>query len=170
LAYGTLPAAMRDSYPLVVAGPQGWLTESIERAMAPLIEDGSLRWLGYLAREDLPIVYSGAAALAYPSFYEGFGLPVIEAMASGIPVVTSDCTALPEIAGPAAWQADPNDVDAIAAGLKRTLQDEDYRQTAVALGLERARKFRWETAVNETLEVYRKALRMAVPHDARPSA
>ncbi len=160
-AYRTLPAKTRQRFPLVLAGPRGWLTDSIEQAMAPLIEEGTLRWLGYVPIEDLPSLYAGASAFAFLSFYEGFGLPVIEAMSCGVPMLVSDRASLPEIAGGAALLVDPDAEDAVAEGLRRILEDSPLRESLVAKGLQQASRFRWETCVNETVAVYEKALR---PH------
>jgi glycosyltransferase involved in cell wall biosynthesis len=111
--------------------------------------------LGYVDKAELPRLYAGAAVFLYPGFYEGFGLPIIEAMASGAPVVTSTTGAAPEIAGDAALLVDPFDVSSIEDGLERaTMPDEATRLRA--LGRERARRFEWDTAAAETVEVYRK--------------
>ena len=111
--------------------------------------------LGYVDKAELPRLYAGAAVFLYPGFYEGFGLPIIEAMASGAPVVTSTTGAAPEIAGDAALLVDPFDVSSIEDGLERaTMPDEAARLRA--LGRERARRFEWDTAAAETVEVYRK--------------
>jgi glycosyltransferase involved in cell wall biosynthesis len=113
--------------------------------------------LGYVDKAELPRLYAGAAAFVYPGIYEGFGLPIIEAMACGAPVVTSSTGAAPEIAGDAALIVDPFDVASLEAGLERaTLPDEALRLRA--LGRERARAFRWETAAQATLAVYRRAV------------
>lgn len=162
-AYSLLPSSLRRSFPLVLVGAQGWLTERIEQAMAPLIQEGSLRRLGYVPIDDLPAVYAGAHAFAYLSFYEGFGLPLIEAMASGLPLISSNRSALPETAGPAGILVNPDDTDDIVQGLQRLLLDDELRKEAVAAGLQRAKQFSWESAVDETVRVYRKALRGPSP-------
>jgi alpha-1,3-rhamnosyl/mannosyltransferase len=158
-AYNSLPQALRQAFPLVVVGTSGWLTKPIERAMRPLEQEGSLRRMGYVAVEDMPFVYAGAHAFAYLSFYEGFGLPVVEAMRSGIPVMTSDRSALPEVAGAAALLVNPEDNDAVAAGLRRLLEDETLRQHAAATGRVHSLTFSWETCVDQTVAVYEKALK-----------
>jgi glycosyltransferase involved in cell wall biosynthesis len=113
--------------------------------------------LGYVDKAELPRLYAGAAAFVYPGIYEGFGLPIIEAMACGAPVVTSSTGAAPEIAGGAALIVDPFDVASLEAGLERaTLPDEAVRLRT--LGRERARAFRWEAAAQATLAVYRRAI------------
>ena len=157
-AFSLLPKRLQASYPMVIVGPKGWLTEDIERVMAPLVNDGSLRCLGFLPMDELLAVYSGAHAFAYVSFYEGFGLPVIEAMASGVPVLVSNKSALPEITGSAGILVEPGDVEDIASGLRRLLLDEELRSQCVAAGLERAKRFSWDRTVDETVLVYRNAL------------
>lgn len=157
-AYGRLPPALRRRYPLVLAGARGWMNEELERWLSPLERNGQLRRVGYVAQEDLPLLYAGARAFAYPSLYEGFGLPVLEAMASGIPVLTSNRSSLPEVGGDATLRVDPDDVDAINAGLERLLTDEEWRMVAVEHGLRQARHFSWERCIQETIAVYRQAL------------
>lgn len=157
-AFLQLPASLRRTYPLVIAGPKGWLTQRTEKAMEALISGGSLRWLGYIPLEDLPALYAAARGFAYVSLYEGFGLPIVEAMASGVPLLTSDRAAMPEIAGSAALLVNPEDTDEIAAGLRRILLDDAFRKEAIAGGLKRAERFTWENTVDETVKVYQSAL------------
>lgn len=108
---------------------------------------------GYVADEYLPAVYGGAECFAFPSLYEGFGLPVLEAMACGIPVLSSNVTSLPEVAGDAALLVDPYDVEALAAGLDQLLADEVLRQDLSRRGLERAAQFTWERTATATWQV-----------------
>jgi glycosyltransferase involved in cell wall biosynthesis len=110
--------------------------------------------LGYVDKAELPGLYSGAAAFLFPGIYEGFGLPIIEAMASGAPVVTSRTGAAPEIAGGAAILVDPFDVKSIEAGLEQVMLPEEARRL-IELGRDRARLFEWSAAANATIEVYR---------------
>jgi glycosyltransferase involved in cell wall biosynthesis len=110
--------------------------------------------LGYVDKAELPSVYSGAAAFLYPGIYEGFGLPIIEAMACGAPVVTSQTGAAPEIAGGAAILVDPFDVESIAAGLEQATMPEEADRLR-ALGHQRTRQFDWSSAAAATVEVYR---------------
>lgn len=112
-------------------------------------------FLGDVTEADLPAVYSGATVFVFPSLYEGFGLPVLEAMACGVPVACSNTSSLPEIVGDAALTFDPTDVEAIAAALSRLLDDAELRAELRQLGLERARHFTWTETARRTLEVYR---------------
>jgi glycosyltransferase involved in cell wall biosynthesis len=112
-------------------------------ALAALGLERQVRFLGYCPAEDMPGLYEGAAAMLFPSLFEGFGMPVLEAMWCGCPVVSSDTTSLPEVAGDAALTADPRSPDALAAALARALRDTDLRRELVARGLERASRFSW---------------------------
>src|SRR5207237_685196 len=113
-----------------------------------------VRFLGYLPEETLAVMYRLAAVFVFPSLYEGFGLPPLEAMASGTPVVTSNLSSLPEVAGDAAMLVDPYDPQAIADGMQRVLTDERLRRELRTKGLARARQFSWETSVRRVREIY----------------
>ncbi|MDI3339562.1 MAG: glycosyltransferase family 1 protein [Sphaerobacter sp.] len=153
-------AAVRDrvAAPLVVAGGKGWMYEPIFAEVRALGIEGRVIFAGYADAAELPLWYSAATAFVYPSLYEGFGLPVLEAMACGTPVITSDTSSLPEVAGDAALLVDPRDVDALAAGIERIMGDAPLRATLRARGLARARAFSWERTARETAAVYRAAL------------
>jgi glycosyltransferase involved in cell wall biosynthesis len=155
-AYAALPAALRREVHLVVAGVRGWLNDSIRAHVQALGVEATIHFAGYIDGHDLAAVYSLATAFAYPSLYEGFGLPVLEAMACGTPVLTSDGSSLPEVAGDAAVLASPTDVDAIAAGLRRLLEDSSLRDELSARGITRAAQFSWDRCARQTLEVYRR--------------
>ena len=154
-AYADLPAPLRERYPLVLAGSSGWLNERVQ----PLIErgrsEGWLRYLGYVPQADLPALYAGARAFAMMSIYEGFGLPLAEAMACGVPVLTSNCSCMPEVVDGAALLADPGDVVAIRVQLVRLLEDDVWRVQAMARGMGRAGEMTWERCIRRTLDVYR---------------
>ncbi|MGH9384693.1 MAG: glycosyltransferase family 4 protein, partial [Vicinamibacterales bacterium] len=113
---------------------------------------------GFVANADLPVWYRAAGVFVYPSSFEGFGLPPLEAMACGTPVVTSNVSSLPEIAGNAALLVDPYDPDAIAAGIQRAVTDESLRADLVARGLARARTFSWAQSVAEIHRIYMEVL------------
>jgi len=144
---------------LVIAGKRGWLTGEIERQATQLFGPGSpsVRFTGYIADEDLPALLSGALAFMFPSLYEGFGMPILEAMACGTPVLTSATSALPEIAGDAALLIEPEDTAAIADGLARLASDAVLRADLRARGLARAAQFTWKRCAEETLAVLLKA-------------
>ena len=116
-----------------------------------------VRFIGYIPDKDLPVAYSGAIAALYVSLYEGFGLPVLEAMACGTPVVTSNVTALPEVVGDAAVLVDPYDVDSIAEGIRRVVEDSALRETLRRKGIERARQFSWDRTAELTWKVLQEA-------------
>ena len=158
LAYGELPAALRQRYPLVVAGMSGWNTEALLKSAENLIRRGELRLLGYEADAVIPSLYPGAAAFFYPSRYEGFGLPALEAMASGVPVITSNQTTLPEVVGDAGLMFDPDDVDSLREQLQRLLEDRAFAEMLGQRGLALSRMFSWERCAKETFAVYEKVL------------
>lgn len=144
---------------LVICGQRGWLCDDVfAAAAAPEIRE-HVRFLGHARRDDLPFLYSGADVFAYPSLYEGFGLPVLEAMACGTPVVTSRTSALPEVAGGSALLVDPTDVGEIADGLWHLIDNCKTRARLVASGLERACAFTWIRTAQLTLSAYREVVR-----------
>jgi glycosyltransferase involved in cell wall biosynthesis len=144
--------------PLVLAGGRGWNNAAIRDAIARLARDGRIRDLGYVADDLRPALQAGARAFVYPSLYEGFGLPPLEAMACGTPVLTSNVSALPEVMGDAALYVDPEDVPALAAALTRLWDDESLRADLRARGLARAQEFSWDRTARLTIEVYRDLL------------
>jgi glycosyltransferase involved in cell wall biosynthesis len=154
-AYAALPGALRRDVNLVVAGMRGWLNDSIRARVAALGLAGTVHFAGYIDGRDLAAVYSLATVFAYPSLYEGFGLPVLEAMACGTPVLTSDASSLPEVAGDAALLVSPTDVEAIAGALRRLLEAPALREALAARGLRRAAAFSWDRCARQTLGVYR---------------
>lgn len=140
---------------LVIAGDKGWLFEEIfERAERSPAKE-AIQFLGYVSREDVPVLISEADLLALVALWEGFGIPVIEAMACGTAVLTSDRSALAEVAGDAALRVDPYDVSAIAEGLERMLVEETARKEWEVKGLEHVRKFTWEDTARKTLDALR---------------
>lgn len=155
-AYEALPAAMRQRWPLVLAGARGWQSEAIHDRIGKGAAAGWVRYLEYVSQDDLPFLYAGARLFAYPSLYEGFGLPPLEAMASGVPVVTSNVSSLPEVVGAAALMVDPLDVSALSAALARGLEDDGWRVSAAALGLARASALSWAACVDNTVAIYAK--------------
>ena len=140
--------------PLVVAGRTGWLYADIFDTVKTLGLDEDVIFTGFVEDEDIPDLYRGAQLFVFPSLYEGFGLPILEAMASGVPVVTSATASMPEVAGDAAILVDPHDPEAIAEGMARVLTEDRLRQAMIQKGLARARRFTWDTVAQNTLELY----------------
>jgi glycosyltransferase involved in cell wall biosynthesis len=151
-------AALRRLHPqvgLVIAGGKGWLSEPFFERLRSLELVDRVTLTGYVPDEDLPALLNAAEAFAYPSEFEGFGLPPLEAMACGVPVLCSNTSSLPEVVGEAGVQLPPHDVRAWVEALSRVIEDQQLRAGLRARGLERARLFTWETAASKTLEVYR---------------
>lgn len=153
-AYRCLPLALRKLYPLVLVGAPGWLSETLHQEIDLCVVEGWLHYLGFIPEADLPILYAGARLFVYPSIYEGFGLPVLEALASGVPVVTSNRSSLPEVAQGAALLVDPDDVDALSKNIEVGLLDDLWRSEAVGLGLFVAQRYSWGKCVEQTVRVY----------------
>ena len=154
-AFHTLKRETRIPHRLVLAGKKGWLYDEIFAEVARLGLDTEVIFTGFVADEDLPYLYNGADLFVYPSFYEGFGLPPLEAMACGCPVVTSTTSSLPEVVGEAGLMVDPHDATALAEAMARALGDGDLHARMREKGLARAARFSWEQCVAETLTLYR---------------
>jgi glycosyltransferase involved in cell wall biosynthesis len=140
---------------LVLVGAEGWLTGDLYAALDELRLGGRVRMTGFVGDDDLPIWYGAADLFVYPSRYEGFGLPVVEAMACGAPVVTANVSSLPEVAGDAALLVDPTDDASVADGMRRVLTDGDLAGALRRRGSLRAAAFTWEKTAERTVAVYR---------------
>ena len=160
-AYEQLPNNILADYPLLLVGRLGWSTTAILAKLQPLLERGLVRQLDYVAGGDLPLLYQLATVVVFPSLYEGFGLPALEAMASGTPLLTSNVSALPEVVGEAALLINPLNTRAILGGLTNLITDQNLRKRLREKGLQQAAKFTWlQTA---------QALRLAV-ENLRPQS
>jgi alpha-1,3-rhamnosyl/mannosyltransferase len=153
-AYESLSPALKNQYPLVLTGSSGWKSEEILKRINTLCDTGLVRYLGYTNDAELKYLYCSAGALVFPSIYEGFGMPIIEAQAMGVPVVTSNVSCMPEVAGGAALLVDPYDVDAIKAALERIVLDEGLREELKVQGLKNASQYSWDKTAAKTIEVY----------------
>ncbi len=143
---------------LVIAGRKGWLYEQIFQQVEKLGLKAEVTFPGYVPQDNLPALLSGARLFVLPSLYEGFGLPVLEAMACGTPVLCSNVSSLPEVAGNAALLVDPLDVEGMAEAMNRVLQDEELRARLVERGRQQVRRFSWERCARETLTVLENSL------------
>ncbi len=150
-------AQATDDHDLVLVGTRGWLSSEIHSAIERLNLGDRVKITGYIAPEDLPAVYAGAAVFCYPSLYEGFGLPPLEAMACGTPVITSGISSLPEVVGDAAILIDPNEEETITDALSRVLSDRTLQQDLRQRGLARAATFDWARTARETVAAYQEA-------------
>jgi len=154
-AYALARRELGIEHRLVLAGGKGWGYGQIFGLVDELGLRDDVLFPGFVPLHELPLWYNGASLFAYPSRYEGFGMPVVEAMACGTPVVTSRSSSLPEVVGDAGVLVEPGDVPGLAAALARVLGDDDYRDDLRRRGLERATRFSWDEAARRTVEVYR---------------
>jgi glycosyltransferase involved in cell wall biosynthesis len=146
---------------LVLVGAAGWGYENLLRLPRELGLDDAVRFLGFVSQADLPLLYNAADLFVYPSLYEGFGLPALEAMACGTPVVVSHVSSLPEVVGDAGVLVDPHSVEGIAEAIYRCLRSDGLREELREAGLKQAARFSWHEAARQTLQVYREVL--AIP-------
>ena len=153
-AFALLPSTLRKCYPLAIAGKEGWHEKGLIRAAQILEEKGELCFLGFVPDSDLPFLLNAAAAFAYPSIYEGFGLPVLEALASSTPTVASNATSIPEVAGDAALLHAPEDVESLKNHLQHILENKALADSLAKKGLEQAQKFSWAKCAEDTATAY----------------
>ncbi len=153
-AFGEFKKSGPAEHKLVIAGGRGWQYEDIFKAVGKLGLSKEIIFPDYIPERDLPLIYNAADLFVYPSLYEGFGLPVLEAMACGVAVITSNVSSLPEVAGDAAVLVDPDDTRAIAEAMENVLQDNDLKRKMIENGLKRAAMFSWQEMAKKTLEVY----------------
>jgi len=139
-----------------MVGPDGWGVEAFQAAIDAAHHSSRVHRIGYVTKSERADLLAGATALAYPSIYEGFGLPPLEAMQSGIPVVAADCGPLPEVLGDAALLPDPLDDDSIADALRQIVNDAELRATLVERGTECVRRYTWDRAGPEFAALYRR--------------
>lgn len=145
-------------YELVIVGRYGWMYEEVLEQVRQLNLEHTVRFLGYVPQEDLPLVYNLASLFVYPTIYEGFGLPALEAMACGVPVITSDVSSLPEIVDGAGLLIPVNDSSALFETMVKVLTDEEMRKDLIRKGPQRAAEFSWSKTAQLTLQVYQKAM------------
>jgi alpha-1,3-rhamnosyl/mannosyltransferase len=157
-AFERLPSAVRRRFRMVIAGGKGWGSDALEERLRTLASRGTICFLGYCPDADLPALYSGAAVFLYPSLYEGFGLPPLEAMASGVPVLVSDRSALPEVVGDAGQAFDPEDVPQLTEKLLGFLETPEDRFAFGVLGFRRSARFTWQCCAQQTADAYREVL------------
>ena len=152
-AYRGLPESIRRAVQLVISGPMGWKNQVVQ----PMLRDGGphIRYLGYVPESDLPGLLGGATALVYPSRYEGFGLPVAQALAAGVPVITSNCSSLPEVTGDAGLLVDGDSEEELTDAMERVIRCSDLARDLASRGKERAKLFRWPECARQSLEFFR---------------
>lgn len=155
-AWRELPRPTRDRFPLVVAGAAGWNNDSLREEIDRAAAEGWVLPLGFVSESDLPAVYSGATLFVYPSIYEGFGLPPLEAMACGTPTIVAAGSCLVEVTKGAAMIAEPDDLEGFSESLQRGLEDNQWRNEAISAGIQVAAGYTWDECVDQTVAVYQR--------------
>jgi glycosyltransferase involved in cell wall biosynthesis len=159
-AWKILRDRTKDHFQLVVAGARGWKNTHLDETIRRLgLTGDEVRFLGIVPEEDLPVLYSGSSVFVFPSLYEGFGLPLVEAMACGIPVVASNTSSVPEVVGDAALLVSPTEPEAFAEAVLRVRNDENLRKALIEKGLSRAAGFSWGRAASQLLDCFGRVVR-----------
>ena len=157
-AFMAIPRPLRQRHPLVLVGMTGWQANPLQAQLAPLLAAGEVRQLGYLAPNELSHIMAAACALVYPSFYEGFGLPPLEAMACGVPVIASNVSSIPEVVGDTGILLDPQDTLGLTDAMITLTTAPDIRANMSARALQRSQSFSWDQCADLTQRVYQKAV------------
>ncbi len=160
-AFATVSQEIKNNYRLVIVGKNFWgYQPTLDTVRALNLQDRVI-FLGYVPENDLPGIYNAASLFVFPSIYEGFGRPLLEAMMCGVPVITSNSSSMPEVVGNAGITVDPYDIPALAMAIDHVLTDDMLRTTLIRKGLERAKFFSWQKCAEETASVYEEAYRRA---------
>ena len=157
-AYELLPRQLRRNFPLVLSGQLGWQSRDIETALHRARHRGDVIQAGYLSNQSINYLYSGARAFVYPSFYEGFGLPILEAQEFGTPVITSDCSCMPEVAGDGAILVNPESYAALANAMQNLVDDDELHHRLGLAGKANADRFCWRETASKTIGVYQNVI------------
>ena len=157
-AYKLLKKDAKIPHQLLLAGGSGWRNEELHQELRTLEATGDVIRTGYVTEEEKNTLYSHAGAFVFPSLYEGFGMPPLEAMHFGCPVICADAASLPEVVGDAAELVDPMEVESIAAGMLRVLTDTAHRTDLVQKGYIQTKKFTWEDSANKLMQICREVL------------
>lgn len=166
-AFRCLHEDTKRDHALVIVGKPGSNSEHICAQFSKEEKSGSFRWLNYVEEAELQLLVAGATAMAFPSLAEGFGIPIIESFAAGTPVIASNSTSMPEVAGDAAILASPSDIREFSNGLEALLSDKGLREKLMFKGHRRAREFAWETAVSKTIDVYTEVINHSQQSEGR---
>ena len=150
-------SGLSSHFQLILAGLKGWHTDELFQLRRSLKCSDKIKWLNYVSDSELASLYSAASFFVYPSIYEGFGLPILEAMSAGCPVLTSSVSSMPEVAGDAALYVDPGNVESIAEGLQQLANDTALRTKLSEMGYKRVEMFKWENTADKMIEVYKRA-------------
>lgn len=151
-AYSTLSADLQQRFPLILAGASGWLSAELDNIIRGMQHRGVLRHLGYVSQKDLPAVVAAASLNVYVSFYEGYGMPIAESMASGTPMLCSNSSSMPEVANNACFLTDPHDPEAVALQLEQLLQNSELRRSKVQLARQLASSYTWDNSAQQWLK------------------
>lgn len=157
-AYSLYKSKLNNEIKLVIAGGKGWLYEDVFSLVEEKQLEEDVVFTGYVDEEDIVPLYNAATLFVYPSLYEGFGLPPLEAMACGTPVITSNVSSLPEVVGDAAITVDPHNINKLSQAINRILDNENLQNEMIQKGIERSKKFTWEKTARETIKIYEKVL------------
>jgi glycosyltransferase involved in cell wall biosynthesis len=157
-AFSQVNDRMGGCFQLVLSGKMGWKVDDLTKEIANMAARGNLIYTGYISDEDKAVLYNGAELFVYPSRYEGFGIPVVEAMACGCPVITTNVSSLPEVAGAAGMLVEPNNTEALADAMIKVLDSEDLRRRMAEASLIQAAGFTWQRTAEVTKRVYSKLL------------
>jgi glycosyltransferase involved in cell wall biosynthesis len=156
-AFHNLPRVIKDNYQMVVVGVERHRTQEVFEKVRELKLERTVIFTGRVAKDELAVLYSGAEIFIFPSLLEGFGMPPLEAMACGTPVIASNLTAIPEVVGDAGFLIDPRNPDEITQAIETVLFDDGLQERLRQRGLERARQFSWRRTARETLRLYHEA-------------
>jgi len=154
LAYQRLPKNISMRFPLVISGYQGWESEELHKLFDIGTREGWIKYLGYVSQQTLSVLFSSCRGFIFPSRYEGFGLPVLEAMAAGSPVITSNVSSLPEVAGDAGLLVDPDDIEQLSQHILSVILDDVLCTKLIQRGLTQNAKFSWHNCALKTLKAY----------------